>query len=273
MACNFIGKPYNASSNLINQIMFLNYIKIALRNFRNQRLFSSLNIFGLGIGMAAVWLMVLYVANELSYDRFHEKSDRIFRVVEEAKWVNGGFKLAPTSAPYAAALQNDYPEIEQTVRFSTEGGGTITFNDKAIEANNIFFTDASVFDVFSYPMLYGDRITALKGSQKIVLTKTLADKLFGDASKALGKTVLFSNNFPNTVSGVIADPPENAHMRFAALRSLPENYTTGWQQADIYTYILLKKGVDAAKLEAKLPGFFTKYLKKNLGDVDYKMTL
>lgn len=253
--------------------MFFNYIKIALRNFRNQRLFSSLNIFGLGIGMAAVWLMVLYVADELSYDRFHEKSDRIFRVVEEAKWATGGFKLAPTSAPYAAALQNDYPEIEQTVRFSTEGGGTITFNDKAIEANNIFFTDASVFNVFSYPMLYGDRMTALKGSQKIVLTKTLADKLFGDASKALGKTVLFSNNFPNTVSGVIADAPENAHMQFAALRSLPEGYTTGWQQADIYTYILLKKGADAGKLEAKLPGFFTKYLKKNLGDVDYKMTL
>jgi putative ABC transport system permease protein len=253
--------------------MFLNYIKIALRNFRNQRLFSSLNIIGLGIGMAAVWLMVLYVADDLSYDRFHEKADRIYRVVEEVKWATGSSKLASTSAPYAAALQNDYPEIEQTVRISSEGGGTITYNEKSIDANDIFFTDASVFDVFSYPMLCGDRQNALKGSQKIVLTKTLADKLFGDASKALGKTVFFSNNFPNTVSAVIADVPENSHLHFAALRSLPEDYTGGWQQSDIYTYILLKKGADPGKLDAKLPGFFTKYLQKNLGDAEYKMTL
>ncbi|MCE7065681.1 ABC transporter permease [Dyadobacter sp. CY326] len=253
--------------------MLPNYFKIAFRNFRNQRLFSSLNVCGLAIGMAAVWLMVLYVAEELSYDRFYDKADRIYRVVQEGKWATGSFNLAPTSAPYAAALQNDYPDIDKTVRISTEGGGTITFNEKAIEANDIFFTDASVFEVFNYPMLYGDRLTALKGTQKIVLTKTLAEKLFGDASKALGKTVLFSNNFPNTVSGVIADVPANSHLNFSALRSLPDNYTSGWQQSDLYTYILLKEGANPQKLEEKLATFFPKYLKKELGDIDYKMSL
>ena len=253
--------------------MLLNYIKIAFRNFLNQRLFSSLNIFGLAIGMAAVWLMVLYVADELSYDRFHEKSDRIFRVVHEAKWSTGGFKLAPTSAPYAQALQNDYPEIEKTVRINAEGGGTIQFGEKAIETNNVFFADASIFGVFSYPMLYGDSTTALQGSQKIVLTKTLAEKLFGKASDALGKTIFFSNNYPNTVSGVIEDVPENSHLHFQALRSLPENYTSGWQESDVYTYILLKKGADASKLEQKLAGFFPKYLKKEIGNVAYKLML
>ncbi|MCF0053293.1 ABC transporter permease [Dyadobacter sp. LJ53] len=253
--------------------MLRNYFKIAFRNFRNQRMFSSLNIFGLAIGMAAVWLMVLYVADELSYDRFHDKSDRIYRVVHEAKWATGSFKMAPTSAPYAPALQNDYPEIEKTVRISTEGGGTIRFDEKAIEANDIYFTDASIFDVFTYPMLYGDRKTALQGTQKIVLTKTLAEKLFGDASKALGKTVLFSNNFPNTVSGVIADGPTNSHLQFSALRSLPDNYTAGWQQFELYTYVLLKKGADPDKLDKKLPGFFAKYLKKESGDAEYKMIL
>ncbi|MCF2488346.1 ABC transporter permease [Dyadobacter sp. CY347] len=253
--------------------MFLNYFKIAFRNFRNQRLFSSLNIFGLAIGMAAVWLMVLYVADELSFDRFHEKANRIYRVTHEEEWPTGSFKLAPTSAPYAAAMQNEYPEIEKTVRISTEGGGTITFAEKKIEAGSIFFTDPSIFEVFTYPMLYGDPKTALQGSQKIVLTKTLAEKLFSKASDAVGKTVLFSNNFPNTVTGVIADLPANSHMNFEALRSLPDNYTSGWQQSDLYTYILLKNGVDAAKFEQKLPGFFEKYLKKEMGNMQYKMTL
>lgn len=253
--------------------MLRNYFKIAFRNFRNQRMFSSLNIFGLAIGMAAVWLMVLYVADELSYDRFHEKSDRIYRVTHEGKWSTGSFKLASTSAPYAAAMQNDYPEIEKTVRISPEGGGTITFAEKAIDADDIFFADPSVFEVFTFPMLYGDRVTALQGSQKIVLSKTLAEKLFGKASDAVGKTVLFSNNFPNTVTGVMADAPVNSHMHFQALRSLPENYTSGWQQSDLYTYILLKNGVDAAKFEQKLAGFFPKYLKKELGNVEYKMNL
>ncbi|MCE6992367.1 ABC transporter permease [Dyadobacter sp. CY323] len=253
--------------------MFLNYIKIAVRNFRNQRLFSSLNVIGLGIGMAAVWLMVLYVADELSYDRFHEKSDRIFRVVHEAKWPTGGFKLAPTSAPYAPALANDYPEIEKTVRIHPEGGGKVSFKEKTIEAGDMYFSDAAIFEIFSYPFLSGDPKSALQGSQKIVLTKTLAEKLFGDASKALGQTVLFSNNFPNTVSGVIADIPENSHLHFSALRSLPENYTAGWQQSELYTYVLLKKDVDYQKFETKLAGFFPKYLKKEIGNVDYKLRL
>jgi putative ABC transport system permease protein len=253
--------------------MLLNYLKISLRNFLNHRLFSGLNIVGLAIGMAAVWLMVLYVADELSYDRFHDKSDRIFRVVHEAKWPTGSFKLAPTSAPYAPALQNDYPEIEKTVRIHPEGGGKIAFKEKLIDANDIYFSDAGIFDVFTYPFLYGDQKSALTGAQKIVLTKTLAEKLFGNASNAVGQTILFSNNYPNTVSGVIADVPENSHLHFSALRSLPENYSGGWQESELYTYVLLKKGVDYQKFEKKLTGFFPKYLKKEIGNVDYKLTL
>jgi putative ABC transport system permease protein len=223
--------------------------------------------------MAAVWLMVLYVADELSYDRFHAKSDRIFRVVHEAKWPTGSFKLAPTSAPYAPALQNDYPEIEKTARIHPEGGGKVTFKEKTIDANDIYFSDPGIFDIFSYPFLYGDPKSALTGTQKIVLTKTLAEKLFGNASNAVGQTVLFSNNFPNTVSGVIADTPENSHLHFSALRSLPEDFNAGWQQSELYTYVLLKNGVDYQKFEKKLAGFFPKYLKKEIGNVDYKLTL
>lgn len=253
--------------------MLFNYLKISIRNFRKQRLFSGLNILGLGIGIAAVWLMVLYVADELSYDRFHAKADRIYRVTQEAEWATGSFKLAPTSPPFAPALQNEYPEIEKTVRISAEGGGKIRFGEKQVDAHNIFFTDATVFDIFSYPFLYGNPATALSEPQKIVLTKTLAISIFGDASKALGQTVFFSNNYPNVVSGVIEDVPSNSHLNFSALRSLPPDFTGGWQDGDIYTYVLLKQGTDATKLEAKFPTFYTKYLKKYIADADYRMNL
>lgn len=253
--------------------MLLNYLKISLRNFSKQRLFSGLNILGLAIGMAAVWLMVLYVADELSYDRFYAKANRIFRVTQHAQWATGGFNLAPTSVPFAPALQNEYPEIEQTVRINPEGGGEIQYKEKKIDVPDIFFADPSVFEVFSHRFIYGNPATALKEPQKIVLTKTLAEKIFGDASKAVGQTVFFSNNFPNSVSGVIEDVPVNTHLHFSALRSLPKDYTGGWQDGGLYTYVLLKNGTDHRKVEQKFPAFYTKYLKKEIGNAEYRMEL
>ncbi|MGV3561101.1 ABC transporter permease [Larkinella arboricola] len=253
--------------------MLHNYLKITLRTFWKNKLFSGLNVVGLGIGMAAVWLMALYVFDEWSYDRFHAQADRIVRVVHYAQWPGGNLKLAPTSAPYGPALKNEYPEVEKVVRIHPEGGGTITFNDKKIEAGDIFFADPTVFDVFSLPFLYGDPASALQKPQTIVLTRNLAETLFGDASQAVGKTVEFSNHFPNTVTGVIEDVPTSSHLRFRALRSLPANYTSGWQNFELYTYLLLAKGSDAKTLEAKLPGFFQKYIQPEMGNVDYRIEL
>ncbi|GAB4021865.1 ABC transporter permease [Spirosoma koreense] len=253
--------------------MLRNHVKITVRTFWKNKLFSGLNVVGLGIGMAAVWLMVLYVVDELSYDRFHTNADRIVRVVHYAQWPGGNLKLAPTSAPYAAALKADYPEIEKTVRFNPEGGGLITYNDKKIQADNILFSDPTVFDVFTFPFLYGDPANALSKPQSIVLTKSLAENLFGSASQAVGKVIEFSNHFPNTVTGVVEDVPTNSHLQFKALRSLPTNYTSGWQSFESYTYLLLTKDSDYKALEAKLPGFFHKYLEKEMGNVDYRMEL
>ncbi|GAB3704485.1 ABC transporter permease [Spirosoma flavus] len=251
--------------------MLSNHIKITVRTFWKNKLFSGLNVVGLGIGMAAVWLMVLYVLDELSYDRFHTNADRIVRVVQYAQWQGGNLKLAPTSAPFAQALKNDYPEVEKAVRIHPEGGGVITYRDKKIEVNDISFTDPSVFDVFTFPFLYGDPTTALTKPQCIVLTKSIADNLFGDARKAVGQVIEFSNHYPNTVTGVIEDVPTNSHLQFRALRSLPENYTNGWQASDLYTYLLLTEGSNPKALEAKIPGFFQKYLRKEMGDIDYRM--
>lgn len=253
--------------------MLRSYIKIAFRNLWKNRLFSALNIIGMGVGMAAVGLMSLYVIHELSYDRFHANADRIVRVVHYANWPGGSLQLAPTSAPFAGALAADYPEVEKTVRIQPEGGGLITYKDKKLNVDDIMFADRTIFDVFSFPFLYGDPATALAQPQSIVVTKSLAEKLFGCADKALGQTVAFSNNFPNRVTGVIDDIADNSHLQFSALRSLPDNYTSGWQNFGLYTYLLLANGSDPKTLEAKLPGFYQKYLKKEMGPLTYRMEL
>ena len=159
--------------------MLKNYLKIAGRNLVKQRVFSLINLMGLTLGLSAFWLITLYIADELSYDQFQEKADRIYRVVHHASWEGGNFDLAPTSAPFAPALKARFPEIQEAVRLVPEGGGVITYGSKNIKSDDIYFTDKNVFNVFSYSFLHGNPETALANPQAIVLTKKLATTLFG----------------------------------------------------------------------------------------------
>src|SRR5690606_29173535 len=178
----------------------------------------------------------LYIGHELSFDRFHAKADRIFRVVQHATWPEGNLHIAPTSAPFAEALKTEFPEIKEAVRFDREGGGAIRVKNNKIVINDIFFTDANVFEVFSYKFLYGDPTSALSKPRSIVLTKSLAEKLFGIPQLALGETVYFENNFGNLVTGVIEDVPLNSHLQFSALRSFSSDFRDEWQNFHLYTY-------------------------------------
>ncbi len=253
--------------------MFQNSLKIAFRNLWKNRVYSGINVFGLAVGLATCLLITLYVADELSYDRYHDRANRIYRVVQQANWAGGNLNLATTSAPFALALKQTYPEVEQAVRVLTEGGGTLQYGTTKIEADDIFFADSTICQVFSYPFLYGDPKTALRQPQSIVLTKKLATRLFGNPAKALGKTVLFENNYPNLVTGVIDNIPINSHLTFSALRSLPTTFSGTWQDFNLYTYLLLANGADPAKLATKLPGFFERFLKPELGNIAYRMDL
>src|SRR6185295_15353906 len=134
--------------------MFKNYLKIALRTIRRNKIFSGINILGLAIGLAAFWLISLYIANELSYDNYHVNAKHIFRVAQHLNWNGGKLNMVPTPAPLAAALKADYPEIQETVRLDAEGGGTISYGNKKLQAGDIFFTDNAVFRIFSYHFLY-----------------------------------------------------------------------------------------------------------------------
>ncbi|MEN0056760.1 MAG: ABC transporter permease [Mucilaginibacter sp.] len=252
--------------------MLKNYFKIAWRNLIKHKVFSVINICGLAIGVAAFWLITLYVADEWSYDRYNEKANRVFRVVQHGTWNGGKFNIAVTSAPFALALKNDYPEVEDAIRIDAEGGGKITYGNKQINEGGMVFTDNAIFNVFSYHFLYGDPHTALIKPQSIVLTKTLAETLFGDAANALDKTIQIETN-PTTITGVIDDMPVNSHFTFKALRSFPANYTDKWGNAGIYTYLLLKNQADYKKIESGSDAFFNKYLKGVQGSMKYRMEL
>jgi putative ABC transport system permease protein len=252
--------------------MLRNYIKIAWRNLIKHKVFSFINIFGLATGIAAFWIISLYVVDEWSYDRYNLKADRIFRVVQHGTWNGGKFNLAVTSPPYAPALKNDYAQVEDAIRIDAEGGGKITYGEKQINEGGMLFTDKGFFNLFTHHFLSGDPNAALTKPQSIVLTKTLAEKLFGNTTNALDKTVLIDNT-PSTVTGVIDDVPANSQFTFSALRSLPDGYTDSWGNSHIYTYVLLKAPEDFKKIEAGSDAFFNKYLKGSMGAMQYNMEL
>lgn len=253
--------------------MIQNYFKIAWRNLNKHRFFSLVNICGLAVGVAAFWIIALYVTDELSYDRYNEKADRIFRVAQHGKWATGSFDLAITSAPYAQALKADYPEVEDAIRIDMEGGGKIIYKDKQIMAQGISFTDNAIFNIFTYHFLQGNANTALSKPHSIVLTKTLALKIFGDISSAIDQTVYFDKDDPITITGVIDDVPANSHFTFSALRSFNNNFTGRWGDASVFTYVLLKRPDDYKKVEAGSAAFYKKYLKTDLANISYRMEL
>jgi putative ABC transport system permease protein len=252
--------------------MLKNYLKIAWRNLIKHKVFSFINVGGLAIGVAAFWLISLYVADEWSFDRYNTKADRIFRVAQHGAWNGGKFNLAVTSPPYAPALKNDYPEVEEAVRIDAEGGGKINYGDKQVNEGGMLFVDNAIFNVFTFHFLYGEAESALAKPQTIVLTKTLAVKLFGDAENALNKTIQIENT-PTEVTGVIDDVPVNSHFTFQALRPFPTGFTGKWGNSNLYTYLLLKNHDDYKKIEANSDAFFNKYIKGDLGKMTFKIEL
>lgn len=253
--------------------MIRNYFKTAFRNLFRNKTYAAITISGIAIALTAFWLIALYIADEFSYDRYHKNAGRIVRVAQHARWDGGELNLASTSAPIAPALKSAFAEIQEVTRIFPEGDGIISFDDKSIKVNDIFFADAAVFKIFSHSFLAGDANTALSKPQAIVLTESLAKIFFDEPLKALNQTIHFENNYPNLVTGVIKDVPQNSHLKFSALRSVPANLPAEWQNFNALTYLLLQKGTDYKKLEAKLPEFAAATIQKIMGIDDYRMEL
>ncbi|QQS35414.1 MAG: ABC transporter permease [Ignavibacteriales bacterium] len=250
--------------------MFLNYLKIALRNLKKYKAYSFINIFGLAAGLACSILIMLYVIDELSYDQHHEKKDRIYRVTRE--WLNqdgeSSLHLARVAPPIGPLLKQDYPDLVlDVVRVLADYSTLLKVGDKNFVEEKFFWAEENIFDIFSFDMIRGDPSTALKEPKSVVLTESSAKKLFG-TTDVLGKYIAYENEGDLKVTGVIKDVPENSHFRFDFLGSfitlvnfLPENtLTTNWGSNNYLTYVVLPEEIPAEVLLEKFPGFLDKHL-------------
>ena len=246
--------------------MFKNYVLTTLRNISRRKGFSMLNVLGLSIGLAASLLIMQYVKDEFSYDDFHANKENIYRVQYDRYRDNELVLQCATTFPKVApALLADYPEVQKACRlYLRYGGGVIRYDDIQMKEANLFTADQSFFDIFSYPLLKGDRATALKEPNTAVVEEETARKYFGNADP-MGKRIKFGNREEYEITGVIRSP-ENSHLKFSFLLSYPTlvkvvgpDAEQAWGWYDFYTYIQLSPGADPKALEAKFPDFIKKY--------------
>ena len=252
--------------------MFKNYLKQTWRSITKNKTYSFLNIIGLSAGLTCFVFIALWVSDELSYDKFNNNYDRIVRLISTTKTQTETTESAVSSAPMAKALKNDYAEVENTVRLRMREE-IITHKNQQVLQPDILLTDPSFFEVFSYHISRGNVATALSEPYSIILTESTAKKYFGDADP-IGQTLLL-NMYDSTgygatykITGVMPDPPRNAHFTFEMLASFktievadPDALTVDdWGDGSYYTYLLLKKGVDHKAFSKKITYFYGKYV-------------
>ena len=252
--------------------MFKTYFIIAWRNLMKNKIFSFINIASLSIGMAACLLILQYVSFELSYDQFNKNADDIYRVVND-RYQNGKL-IQHTTRTYSAiskAMHDDYPEVINYARVMNFGMRILSYNSKKIGGQNLLWVENPFLEMFSYPLLAGNTATALKEPETIVISETLAKKIFGihnHLESLIGKVIIKDGGEPLTITGIFRDVPGNSHLQFDGLCSFVD--ANSWVNADneftfpgFQHYIQLKQGANYKALEAKFPAFSQKYF---LGD-------
>lgn len=244
--------------------MLKNYFITAWRNLIKRKAFSFINIAGLSIGISVCFIIMLYVQDELNFDRFNKNADRIVRIVFKAD-INGGKIYEANVMPQvASAMTKDYPEVEDATRLRVAGAPKISYKGRNFRDDELVFVDPNFFSIFTLPLIEGDVKTALKEPNALVITKAAAKKYFGNENP-IGKTLVFTsnNNEPFKVTGLIDKVPVNSHFQFdlfGSMTGLNEAKSDSWMGSNFFTYILLKPGSDYKKLEAKLPGMVEKYM-------------
>jgi len=240
-------------------IMIKNYFKVALRNLFKHKGYAFINILGLAVGIAASVLIFLYITHEMSYDKFHEKADRTYRIT--ADWSNkGDSRIHQLGTPFilAQTIREKYPQVESITQISGPIGDVIIrYRDTAFKETGAFFAEPSFFDVFSFPLLKGNPGTSLRDPNMLVMTRSLAKKYFG-GEDPLGKTLeiqAWGEKLFFQVSGVMEDIPQNSHFLFDMLISMKTAYpepSMNWTWNNYTTYVTLQEGVTQSLMEEKL---------------------
>jgi putative ABC transport system permease protein len=246
--------------------MIKNYFKIAWRNLMKYKLISSINLFGLTVGLTSCLLIAIYILNELSYDKHHEKGDRTYRVTRTFKNTEGvvSLNLCTISPPFGYYFPTDFPEIEKMTRLLEIGISTIKYQDKLINENRLFFADENLFDVFSIGISKGNPKTALADPFSVMLTEEVAKKYFGDEDP-INKMIRIDNQFNYKVTGVYKAFPTNSHIHpsvlvsFATLKDTAvfgeERLRRSWGNNSFLTYLVLPKNYDPQRMLAQFPAF------------------
>jgi putative ABC transport system permease protein len=241
--------------------MIKNYIKTAYRSLLKNKGFTVLNILGLSLGLASCLLIIFYVVDELSYDRYNTKVDRIYRVNEDLKLGENKVLYAVAMPPLAKTLKAEFPYVENTVRIKTVWPQHVKIGNNNVFDNGFAFADPSLFDVFTLPMVSGDPKTALAEPNSVVITESTAKKYFRSTS-AIGKLIAVDDNRLLKVTGVIKDISKQSHFNFnffISMSSFKDSESNEWLRSDYNTYVLFKNAADHKKLEAALPAFLNKF--------------
>jgi putative ABC transport system permease protein len=224
--------------------MLRNYLKTALRNLWKRKSFSFINIVGLAIGMAVSFLILLYVLNEVTYDRFHANYANIYRIATKLDAQGRHFEVGSVPAPLGPALVDQFPEVVRAARLRESGTRIVAYEEKLYEEDKIFHADPDIFDVFTISIVRGNPESWLQAPFNMVVTEEMAEKYFGDADP-IGKTVKVNNRYTYTVTGVVKKMPENSHFKFNMIGSLStleqlQRDLNLWMGFNYATYILLE---------------------------------
>lgn len=245
--------------------MIKNYFKIALRNLWKHKGFTALNVIGLSLGLGCFLIIAMYVTDELSYDRYNEKADRIYRVNSDIRFGGTDLNMAISSDPMGETLKQDYPEVENYVRFyNSHGPKLIKKGDEFINEAKIVHADSTLFDVFTLKVIVGDSKKALTEPNSVVITESAAKRYFDSANKAIGQTLETNENTKTLykVTAVIEDIPKNSHFNFEFFFSMANvNYQFGsYLSHNFYTYITLRPGTDYKAFNKNFKGYIDKYV-------------
>lgn len=242
--------------------MIANYLKVAIRNLMRNKVFSAINILGLAIGMACCMLILLYVQDELSYDRHHKNADRIFRLVDEVRVSGKTHRVAVTPFQMGPALVQDYPMVVDAVRFFRYIGEKtlVETREEVFYEPGVMFTDSNIFRVFDFPLSNGDPQTALREPYSIVLSAAMARKYFG-GDDPMGRPLSVDGKL-YTVTGILEEPTYNTHLQFDFLATPIESDDDGWIAHSYYTYLLLRDENAASELEQALPDFVERHIRE-----------
>ena len=252
--------------------MIFSSIKYTIRNFRKQKLFTFVNLAGLILGIISTTLILIYISFELSFDRFHKNSDRIFRVYNTASigGANGAWIQTPT--PLASFLQNKFSEVNKTVRIARIPKGLLSAGDKNFFEEKIIIADSSIFDVFTFPLIIGNKNDVLAQPNSVVLTESFAEKYFGKKNP-IGKTIRYNRKTDLTITGIMKNIPENSHLQFDVVVPMSAAKTFFWDDflenrmnTFVFLYLLINPGTDFDKFEKAVSQSTQEYSGGDFGD-------